>query len=231
MLIAYLEDDPDQAANVTAWFDEFGFEYEHFSQAQLLLKRLKDRNFDAAVLDWELPDMPGTEALRQIREKYHQDLPVLFCSMRDSEEDVVTALELGADDYMRKPLLKTELKARLTSLLRRIKGPESGDGRVLEHGPYRFEMQNRLAFCDGNPVEMTDKDFELATCLFDNIGRIMSRSFLLDAVWGVSTDLNTRTVDVHISRVRKALGITPASGFRIKTIYQHGYRLERIDQG
>lgn len=230
MLIAYLEDDLDQAANVTAWFNEFGFEYEHFTHAQALLKRLKDRDFDAAVLDWELPDMPGTEALRQIREKYHQQLPVLFCSMRDSEEDVVTALELGADDYMRKPLMKIELKARLGALLRRIQGPKEGDGRVLEQGPYRFDLQNRQAFVDGNTVDMTDKDFELATCLFDNIGRIMSRSFLLDAVWGVSTDLNTRTVDVHISRVRKALAITPASGFRIKTIYQHGYRLERIDQ-
>ena len=231
MLIAYLEDDMDQARTVTGWFDEFGFEYEHFSQAQALLKRLKDRNFDAAVLDWELPHMPGTEALRQIREKFHQELPVLFCSMRDSEEDVVTALELGADDYMRKPLLKTELKARLSALLRRIQGPQQGDGRVIEHGAYRFDLKSREAYCDGIMVEMTDKDFELATCLFAKIGRIMSRGFLLDAVWGVSTDLNTRTVDVHISRIRKALGITPASGYRIKTIYQHGYRLERIDQG
>lgn len=229
MLIAFLEDDLDQAANVKGWFEEFGFEYEHFTHAQALLKRLKDKQFDAAVLDWELPDMPGTEALRQIREKYHQELPVLFCSMRDSEEDVVMALELGADDYMRKPLLKVELKARLGALLRRIKGPSASDGRVIEQGPYRFDLKNRVAYCDDNPVDMTDKDFELATCLFDNIGRIMSRSFLLDSVWGVSTDLNTRTVDVHVSRVRKALSITPASGYRIKTIYQHGYRLERIE--
>ncbi|MEL7399381.1 MAG: helix-turn-helix domain-containing protein, partial [Pseudomonadota bacterium] len=86
------------------------------------------------------------------------------------------------------------------------------------------------AFLLGNTVYITYKYFLLATCYLVNIVRILSRLFLLDAVWGVSTDLNTRTVDVHISRVRKALAITPASGFRIKTIYQHGYRLERIDQ-
>lgn len=229
MRVAFLEDDPDQANTVTGWFEEFGFEYEHFPQAQELLKRLKDKDFDVALLDWELPDMSGLEALKQIREKYHRELPVLFCSMRDSEEDVVTALELGADDYMRKPLLKVELKARLTSLVRRLREPEQGSHRVIEHGPYKLDLHNRQAFCNEEPVDMTDKDFELASCLFDNMGRIMSRSFLLDSVWGISSDLNTRTVDVHISRIRKSLGITPASGFRIKTIYQHGYRLERIE--
>lgn len=232
MYIAFLEDNLDQADTVKTWLDEFGFQYEHFTHAQELLKRLRDKKFDVALLDWELPDMQGIDVLRQIREKYHRDLPVLFCSMRDSEEDVVTALELGADDYMRKPLLKVELKARLGALLRRVQDP-SGDEvrRLIEQGPYKLDLQNRQAYCNGQLIDMTDKDFELASCLFDNIGRIVSRSFLLDAVWGVSSDLNTRTVDVHISRIRKSLGITPASGYRIKTIYQHGYRLERVSQG
>jgi DNA-binding response OmpR family regulator len=225
--IAYLEDDLEQAKMVITWFEEFGYQYEHFSQAQTLLKRLKDKNFDIALLDWELPEMSGLEAVKLIRNKYHQNLPILFCSMRDNESDVVQALELGADDYMRKPLLRIELKARLNALLRRSQGAQSNT--LIEHGPYRFNLQNKKAFVNGQPVEMTDKDFEVASCLFDNMGRILSRSFLLETVWGISSDLNTRTVDVHVSRVRKALGISPESGFRVKTIYQHGYRLEKVE--
>lgn len=225
--IAYLEDDLEQAKMVTTWFEEFGYQYEHFSQAQALLNSLKDKDFDIALLDWELPEMSGLECVKLIRSKFHQNLPILFCSMRDNEADVVQALEVGADDYMRKPLLRIELKARLQALLRRTKGAQAEN--FIEHGPYRFDLKNKQAYVNSLLVEMTDKDFEVASCLFDNIGRILSRSFLLEAVWGISTDLHTRTVDVHVSRVRKALGISAESGFRVKTIYQHGYRLEKID--
>ncbi len=225
--IAYLEDDLEQAKMVTTWFEEFEYDFEHFTQAQALLNRLKDQDFDIALLDWELPEMSGLEAIKLIRNKYHRDLPILFCSMRDTEADVVQALELGADDYMRKPLLRIELKARLQSLLRRTKGAQQDN--MIEHGPYRFDLRNKVAYVSDEAVDMTDKDFEVASCLFDNIGRILSRSFLLESVWGISSDLHTRTVDVHVSRVRKALKITPESGFKIKTIYQHGYRLERVE--
>lgn len=225
--IAFLEDDLEQAKMVMSWFDGFGYAYEHFTHAQALLKRLKDHSFDVAVLDWELPEMSGLEAVKLIRSKYHQNLPILFCSMRDDEADVVLALESGADDYMRKPLLRIELQARLQALLRRSHGKQPEN--IIEHGPYRFDLQNKHAYVNGVLVEMTDKDFEVASCLFDNMGRILSRSFLLETVWGISSDLHTRTVDVHVSRVRKALGISPESGFRVKTIYQHGYRLEKVE--
>lgn len=225
--IAYLEDDLEQARGVISWLEEFGYEYEHFTRAQALLNRLKDQDFDIALLDWELPEMSGLEAIRLIRAKFHQNLPIIFCSMRDSEADVVQALELGADDYMRKPLLRSELKARINSLLRRTEGNQAE--KMIEHGPFRFDLKNKVAFVNNEAISMTDKDFEVASCLFDNIGRILSRSFLLESVWGISSDLHTRTVDVHVSRVRKALGIAPESGFRVKTIYQHGYRLEKVE--
>jgi len=227
LTIAYLEDDLAQAKMVMSWFEDFGYAYEHFTRAQALLNSLKDQSFDIALLDWELPEMSGLEAIKLIRSKFHQNLPIIFCSLRNSEADVVQALESGADDYMRKPLLRVELKARLQALLRRTQGNQGG--QLIEHGPYRFDLKNKIALVNGESVEMTDKDFEVASCLFDNIGRILSRSFLLESVWGISSDLNTRTVDVHVSRVRKALGITPESGFRVKTIYQHGYRLEKVE--
>lgn len=228
MLIAYLEDDPQQAQTVTGWLSDFGFEAEHFSTAQGLLDAAKSKIYDVFILDWELPDMTGIDVVKQLRTQMQIETPVLFCSQRDSEVDVVKALETGADDYMRKPLLRIELRARMEALLRRS-GQTPASKQSLELGPYRFDLVNKLAYRDGERVEMTEKEFDLAACILSNPGRILSRAFLLERVWGISSNLNTRTVDVHVSRVRKSLGITPEVGYRIKTIYQHGYRLEQLE--
>ncbi len=228
MLVAYLEDDQHQAQTVTSWLINFGYETEHFSSVQSLLDAAKNKIYDVFILDWELPDGTGIEVLKQLRTQYKIETPVLFCSQRDAEVDVVKALEMGADDYMRKPLLRIELRARMEALVRRS-GHLPNSNQSLELGPYRFDLVNKLAYREGNRVEMTEKEFDLAACILSNPGRILSRAFLLERVWGISSNLNTRTVDVHVSRVRKSLGITPEIGYRIKTIYQHGYRLEQLE--
>jgi len=228
MLVAYLEDDQHQAQTVTSWLLDFGYEAEHFNSAQALLDAAKNKIYDVFILDWELPDMTGIEVLKQLRTQYQIETPVLFCSQRDAEVDVVKALEMGADDYMRKPLLRIELRARMEALVRRS-GQLPNSKQTLELGPYRFDLVNKLAYREGERVEMTEKEFDLAACILSNPGRILSRAFLLERVWGISSNLNTRTVDVHVSRVRKSLGITPEVGYRIKTIYQHGYRLEQLE--
>lgn len=228
MLVAYLEDDQHQAQTVTQWLLDFGYEVEHFSTAQSLLNSAADKLFDVFILDWELPDMTGIDVVQKLRTQFQMDTPVLFCSQRDAEVDVVKALEVGADDYMRKPLMRIELRARMEALVRRS-GQAPITKQVLELGPFKFDLVNKLAYRDGERVEMTEKEFDLAACILSNPGRILSRAFLLERVWGISSNLNTRTVDVHVSRVRKSLGITPEVGYRIKTIYQHGYRLEQLE--
>ncbi len=227
MLIGFLEDDLQQASLVKEWLEEFSLDVVHSTNVADFKVSLQNHKFDLLILDWELPDGTGLEVLNVVRSKLGQTLPVLFCTQRDNENDVAKALELGADDYMRKPISKVELKARIQALLRRVGGVENK--QVFNFGPYRFDINMGAAFHNEKPVNLTEKDFELAVCLFRNNGRVLSRNYLLESVWGVNASLNTRTVDVHVSRIRKSLGISAGTGYRIKTVYQHGYRLEKID--
>jgi DNA-binding response OmpR family regulator len=223
MNIILLEDDPAQAVTLKSWLIEAGYECEHTASGEEFLPRLDRSDFDMLVLDWELPDTSGIEVLRIIRSTVNWHVPVLFVTQRDSEADIVEALSSGADDYMVKQASKAEFLARVNALSRRL-----GTAALeVEFGQYRFNLENKTAMCHDEEVRLTAREFEVAHYLFQRMGRLVSREQLLRDVWRVS-GVNTRTVDVHVSRVRKRLGITPENGFRIKTVYQHGYRLEQV---
>lgn len=229
MHIGYLEDDVQQAQMVRQWLEAAGHQCLHCEQGAEFIQQVKARNFDLLIMDWELPDISGIEALKTIRTSVSQSIPILFGTQRDAEDDVVQALEAGADDYMVKPIRQGELKARVEALARRA-GVSDKTHHKIETGPYRFDVAGREAHFNGEQIALTEKDFDLAVCLFTNVGRVLSRKYLLETIWGVTADVNTRTVDVHISRIRKSLNINPENGYRIKTVYQHGYRLETIEQ-
>jgi DNA-binding response OmpR family regulator len=154
-------------------------------------------------------------------------MPVLFATARDAEEDVVAALTGGADDYVVKPLRRQELLARVDALGRRARAATPHAER-LEAGAIVIDLGRRVVTRNGEPVDLTQKDFDLAVFLFRNVGQLVSRGHILESVWGRSADLNTRTVDTHISRLRSKLGLTPEHGWRLSAIYQHGYRLEPL---
>ena len=222
--IALIEDDAVQAELLSHWLVQAGYTCEHFATGQAFLDDLDKADRDLLVVDWELPDMTGIEVLSAVRSRLDWRVPVLFVTQRDEEDDIVLAFNTGADDYMVKQISEREFLARVSALIRRF-------GQHAEHivaGPFKLDRLEGSAQRCGEPVSLTRKDFELAWFLFNNVGRLLSRDVLLKEVWGVSSDVNTRTVDVHISRIRKRLGITPESGFRIRTIYQHGYRLESV---
>lgn len=224
MQISLLEDDPAQAAMVRGWLESAGHEVRHYERGQDLLDAIPAGRFDLLILDWELPDVTGVEVLNYARERVHWHVPILFVTQRDAERDIVEALHAGADDYMVKNISEAEFLARVTALGRRLASEEL----EFSVGPFRFFPDTQSVCRDGESVKLTAKDFELAQYLFRNVGRLLSREQLLRDVWGVS-GINTRTVDVHISRIRRRLQINPESGFRIKTIYQHGYRLEALE--
>ncbi|MCB2001744.1 MAG: response regulator transcription factor, partial [Rhodoferax sp.] len=150
--------------------------------------------------------------------------PVIFVTSRDAEEDIVRALSHGADDYLVKPPRAGELLARLQALKRRADG--HGDGAVVV-GPYEFDPSQSVARLHGEIVEMTQRQFELAVVLFRNIGRLLSRQYLLEAVWGLNDAVQTRTLDIHISQLRSLLQLAD-NGWRIQSVYAHGYRLETL---
>lgn len=224
--VGIMEDDVPQAQLMAGWLENDGYEVFHCSTGASFLAQLQETDADILVLDWQLPDCEGIDILRRLREANGFAGPILFATAKNSEEDIVMGLNSGADDYLIKPLRRAETLARISALWRRSGGAEGLE--VLELGPVSLDVINRRAFVDGEEVKLTPTEFKLAVCVFSNIGRLLSRDFLLSEVWGVEASLDTRTVDMHMSRIRKLLKIGPNVGYCIKTVYRHGYRLEAL---
>ena len=227
MRIALLEDEQDQADLVSTWLKAAGHSCHVYALCKDLMREAQRETFDLFLLDWGVPGMSGAEVLVWIRANIADPVPVLFVTARQREEDIVHALSSGADDYMVKPLSKLELLARISALARRTRASPQGE-EVLEYGRLTVDCRNRQVKLDGENVAMTQKDYELAVFLLRNVGRLLSRGHILEAVWGQSAEINTRTVDTHVSRIRGKLQLNPEHGWRLSAIYQHGYRLERI---
>lgn len=224
MRIALVEDDPAQTELIGGWLLEAGHDCTHFETGGEFLRAVQHETFDLAVLDWGLPDTTGIDVLTTLRVQRGETMPILFVTVRDREEDVVEALTRGADDYMSKPVARGEMLARLAALGRRTHG--STTTSVIEAPPYELNMSANTLTRDGEAISLTPKEFELACFLFLNVGRLLSRGYILEQVWGTRPDLNTRTVDTHVSKLRGKLALTPAVGWRLRSVYQHGYRLE-----
>ena len=228
MRIALLEDEPDQADLVSAWLKAAGHICHIYALGKDLVHEAQRETFDLFVLDWEVPGMSGADVLIWIRANIAEPAPVLFVTARQREEDIVHALSSGADDYMVKPLGKLELLARIDALARRSRASPDQAEDVLEYGRLSVDCRSRQVKLDGQGVAMTQKDYELTVFLLRNIGRLLSRGHILEAVWGQSAEINTRTVDTHVSRIRGKLELTPENGWRLSAVSQHVYRLERI---
>ncbi len=228
MRVALLEDDRPQAEMVRAWLAEAGHDCQVFGLGKALLRELGRDSYDFVILDWMLPDTDGIQVLRWIREHVDWPMPVLFVTGRDEEADIVEALNAGADDYMTKPVKRFEMLARLKALARRAI-PQDEGAKVLEFGQYTVDLGTRSILLNDAPVELTQKEFDLALFLFRGAGRVLSRGHILESVWGRSPDINTRTVDTHVSRIRNKLDLRAEHGWQLKAVYQHGYRLEPIE--
>ncbi|TGN39809.1 response regulator transcription factor [Marinobacter confluentis] len=226
MRIALLEDEREQAQHIQSVLSERGHQCEHFPTGQAFISAVLHRSYDLLILDWQIPDTTGIEVLEHVRAHLNWQIPVVFLTQRDSEADIVRALDAGADDYLSKPAREAELVARINALARRT-NPDN-DKEVLVYGPFRVNTQQRTIQLHDETLTLTDKDFDLSLFLFQNQGRLLTREVLLERVWGLASDINTRTVDTHMSRLRRRLGLNPENGFRIKTIYQRGYRLEAM---
>ena len=223
--VGLLEDELPQAQLLSGWLEAEGYTVSHCDNGQSFIDRLKAETWDMLILDWQLPDCEGIEILATVREDMKYQGPVIFATAKDSEEDIVRGLSTGADDYVIKPLRRAELLARLSALWRRSVGDRS---EIVELGPVLLDVKNCQAFLHEVEVKLTPTEFNLAVCLFRQCGKLLSRDYLLREVWGVDAQLDTRTVDMHMSRVRKLLKIGPNMGYCIKTIYRHGYRLEAL---
>lgn len=225
MRIALLEDDKYLGALVQLWLTNAGHSCEHFLSGEALLETLAKQDFDMAVIDWMLPGISGDAVLQWIRQNKGWDMQIMFVTSRYQEDDIVNALENGADDYMVKPVNERELLARVAALGRRVN--KESKSEIADISPFEIDEKSHTLLLRGEIIQLTQKEFELSHYLFSNVGQIISRSDLLSNVWDRSADLNTRTVDIHMSRLRKKLGLNGESGWQLAGIYNHGYRLER----
>jgi len=227
--IAILEDEPAQSQLIESWLIADNYKCDIFSTGQSLLDQLKSSSYDLLLVDWELPDINGPEVMQIIRQTLKLDTPVIFITSRDGEDDIVTALNTGADDYLVKPVRQFEFLARVKANTKRTQ-EKPAESETIQHTPYTFNSASQQAYVHGNIVELSSKEFELAFFIFSNEGQLLERKEILSAVWQQEADLNTRTVDTHMSIIRKKLAISPENGWRLKSIYGHGYRLERLNQ-
>jgi DNA-binding response OmpR family regulator len=227
MRIACLEDDPVQSGVLKEWLESEGYACHTFGNADAFAKNLRHESYDLLIMDWELPNSSGIELLTWVRNELEWDTPVFFITHRDSETDIVEALEKGADDYLAKPVTREVTLARVKALARRHTG-YGVKKDSLEINGLKLIKETKQIWLEGELLETTEKEFQLAWMLLTNIGRLLSRDHLLESVWGLGPELMTRTVDTHISRLRRKLGFVPENGWRLKAVYHQGYRLEQL---
>ena len=227
MRIAALDDEPCQLELIQQTMEGIGHECHIYTEGKSLLRDLRQQTFDLLILDWSLPDVSGPTVVKWIRQDLASRLPILFVTNRREEADMVEGLTAGADDFMVKPIRVGELEARVRALLRRAY-PRQHEAEV-SFGPYHFMLHSRVLLVNGAPVELKHREYELALFLFQNLGRLLSREHLREAVWGLGPDAPSRSLDTHISRLRTKLDLRPANGFLLSAIYGLGYRLEAIE--
>jgi two-component system, OmpR family, response regulator RegX3 len=184
-----------------------------------------DRNgADLVLLDLMLPGLPGTEVCRQLRVR--SKVPVIMLTAKDGEIDKVVGLELGADDYVTKPYSSRELVARIRAVLRRGTEPELSGAATVEAGPVRMDVERHVVTVNGEAVPMPLKEFELLEMLLRNAGRVLTRMQLIDRVWGSDYVGDTKTLDVHVKRLRGKLEPDPAAPRYLVTVRGLGYKFE-----
>ena len=229
MRIAVLDDDRSQSNLVCQVLTSAGHTCHAFDSGKEMLNQLRRESYDMLIIHWQMPNVGGAEVIRWARERLPANLPVLFVTSRSSEDDIIAGLAAGADDYMIKPIRRGELVARVQALLRRAY-PTQNAVEQIQFSQYIFETRTGRLTMDGKPIELTQKEFDLALLFFRNIGRPLSRAYILEAVWARDVEIPSRTMDTHVSRVRSKLQLRPEHGFRLAPVYSYGYRLEQISQ-
>ena len=223
--IGLIEDDALQAQLMQLWLEKAGHSVTHFQAAQPFLDSVSPDQFDLLIIDWMLPDQNGDVVLQWVRSNLGWGIGVLFATARSEEEDVAYILGIGADDFIRKPVGHAELLARIEALSRRI-GRRAERPDTMAVGPFRLDPSSHLAYVGEEVQELTKKEFELAAAFFNHQGELVTRDYLLKTIWGHKAKADTRTVDIHVSRLKRKLNMGLDNGWVITPIHGLGYRFE-----
>jgi two-component system response regulator RegX3 len=224
--VLIVEDEESFADPLAFLLRKEGFTAAVASTGQQALEEFDRNGADIVLLDLMLPGMSGTDVCKALRQR--STVPVIMVTARDSEIDKVVGLEIGADDYVTKPYSARELIARVRAVLRR--GGETGDGdlvpQVLAAGPVRMDVERHVVTVDGGEIPLPLKEFDLLEYLLRNVGRVLTRGQLIDRVWGADYVGDTKTLDVHVKRLRSKIEPDPASPRHLVTVRGLGYKFE-----
>ncbi|AJY09594.1 response regulator transcription factor [Burkholderia dolosa] len=226
MIVAILEDVVTQAELVARWLEKAGYKTEVRHDGASFVEMVRARRVDVLLLDWDVPGMSGIDVMHWARESFAAAQPIIMMTQHDGEDDIVFGLNSGADDYLVKPLRERELVARVSAQARKYY-PDTQRARLIQLGKFVLDAGTYVATVDGEPVELSQREFELARMLFESIGRIVSKDMMIKHVWGVVDRKYDATLATYVSKLRRSLGLRPANGLVISTIYNYGYRLER----
>lgn len=225
--ILIVEDEENLSDPLAYLLRKEGFEAVVAADGQTALDLFDDEQIDLVLLDLMLPGMSGTEVCKRLRAE--SSVPIIMVTARDSEIDKVVGLELGADDYVTKPYSTRELVARIRAVLRR--GPEAEvveevDEQILSGGRVQMDVERHTVLVDGNPVPMPLKEFDLLEYLMRNAGRVLTRGQLIDRIWGADYVGDTKTLDVHVKRLRTKIEAEPSRPTQLVTVRGLGYKFE-----
>jgi len=225
--ILVVDDDPAIAEMIGIVLRAEGLDPQFAADGAQAIEMFRSGRPDLVLLDLMLPGLPGSEVCRTLRER--SNVPVIMLTAKDSEIDKVVGLELGADDYVTKPFSSRELVARMRAVLRRRGEPDEPGGSVMESGPVRMDVDRHVVTVRGQQVQVPLKEFELLEVLLRNVGRVLARMQLIDRVWCADDVGDTKTLDVHIKRLRAKIETDPGNPRHIITVRGLGYKFEPGD--
>jgi two-component system response regulator RegX3 len=222
--VLVVEDEESFSDALSYMLRKEGFEVSVAADGDAAIKEYERTGADVVLLDLMLPEKSGTEVCRELRA--NSNVPIIMVTARDSEVDKVVGLELGADDYITKPYSPRELVARIRAVLRRSAEPDDPIVTVLEAGPVRMDVDRHTVSVNGEDVQLPLKEFELLEMLLRNAGRVLTRGQLIDRVWGANYVGDTKTLDVHVKRLRSKIEPEPGKPRHLVTVRGLGYKFD-----
>ena len=227
--ILVVDDEPDITALVAYHLAKAGYRVSTAANGADALKSAREERPDIVILDVMLPGVSGYDVLAELRRREEtKDVGVILLTARREEPDRIRGLSLGADDYLTKPFSPAELALRVNALLRRLAAPAVSGGSTLAAGPIAIDRSAHRVAVDGKEIELTATEYKLLLTLVERRGRVQTRPQLLETVWEAQPDIQTRTVDMHVQRLRSKLG---ESGDLIETVRGFGYRFRGAERG
>lgn len=224
--VAVADDDREILDGISQSLRNAMYNVEKFSNGRDLMTALRRDTYDVVLVDWNMPGATGFELVSWGVANLERPPAFILLTSRSDKSDIVDALEGGASDYIVKPESEDVVIARIEAAARRNAGTPRRE-RMVQHGAYTIDTVQEVISLNGDPIKLTSKEYALTCLFFDNLDRPMSRAYIYTSVWGGAADVATRTLDMHVSRIRSKLDLRPHNGFVIRTVFGFGYRMDK----